>query len=190
MSSVARHDTFTEAKLGFAGMQNDCESFSEELTRVAIAGPPRLGSVKQSLAFAPRRRGSRSVPRYFWMKSKKTLTLGVKRELSEYRAQGTTGFGCHPGKMGTSRLAMAGSRAIYKGKIAIPASSSTSCRCTRGSSVTTRGAISGVTVFLPWRASIYRNQCNDAKIRSAGSAGIPAFCTYLRLANRPRAIPG
>ena len=40
------------------------------------------------------------------MKSKKTLTLGVKRELTEYRAQGTTDFGCHPGKMGTSRLAI------------------------------------------------------------------------------------
>ena len=51
------------------------------------------------------------------MKSRKTLTLGVNRELSEYRAQGTTGFGCHPGKMGASRLAIAGSRAIYSGKL-------------------------------------------------------------------------
>src|SRR2546429_3855017 len=39
------------------------------------------------------------ISRYFRMKSRKTLTLGVNRELSEYRAQGTTGFGCHPGKM-------------------------------------------------------------------------------------------
>src|SRR5437879_1547615 len=84
----------------------------ELFMRTYIAGLPRLAAVKQSLALVPRSRGSRSVPRYFRMKSRKTLTLGVNRELSEYRAQGTTGFGCHPGKMGASRLAIAGSRAI------------------------------------------------------------------------------
>src|ERR1700719_2597639 len=171
-------------------MQSHQGERSDELTHFARVGLPRVGSVKQSLALVPRSRGSRSVPRYFWIKSKKTLTLGIKRELSEYRAHGTTGLGCHPGKMGTSRLAMAGSRAIYRGKIAIPAPSSTSCRCTSGSSVTTRGATSGVTVFPPFESVHLPEPMQRCEVGSAGSAGIPALCTYLQLANRPRAVPG
>src|SRR5207249_4661777 len=137
------------------------------------AGLPRLAAVKQSLALVPRSRGSRSVPRYFRMKSRKTLTLGVNRELSEYRAQGTTGFGCHAGKMGASRLAITGSRAIYSGKIAIPAPSSTSCRCTRGSSVTTRGARSGVTVFPPFESVHLPEPMQRCEVKLCGSGRLP-----------------
>jgi hypothetical protein len=78
------------------------------------------------------------------MKSKNTLTLGVKRALSEYSAHGTTGLGCHPGNMGTSRLAIADSRAIYNGKIAMPPPSMTTCRWTTGSSVKRWNVRSGV----------------------------------------------
>lgn len=84
------------------------------------------------------------------MKSKKALTFGIKRELAEYRAQSTIGVGCHAGKMRTSRLAIAGSRATHIGKLAIPAPSSTSCRSRNGSPVATWNFRSGVTVFLPF----------------------------------------
>src|SRR5207244_8380257 len=112
------------------------------------------------------------------MKSKKTLTLGGNRELSEYRAQGTTGFGCHPGKMGASRLAI-GVESNIQRQIAIPAPSSTSCRCTRGSSVTTRGARSGVTVFPPFESVHLPEPMQRCEVSSAGPAGFPAVSTYL-----------
>src|SRR5438034_4346366 len=86
--------------------------------------------------------------------------------------------------MGASRLAIAGSRAIYSGKIAIPAPSSTSCRCTRGSSVTTRGARSGVTVFPPFESVHLPEPMQRCEVSSAGAAGFPAVSTYLRLAKR------
>jgi len=79
---------------------------------------------------------------------------------------------------------------MYNGKIATPASSSTSCRCTGGSSVRTWSVRSGVTTLRPFDNVHLPEPMQQCEARSVGSAGMPRFSTYLELANSPRTIPG